>query len=275
MNICRQSKIIAVILFSLLLSACASNKHIEPDKREQLANIHYRIGIDALGKEGMLPKAFDELMESDAILPNQPEVLDALAYAWLLRGNMKKSEAYYLRAIRHGGGAATQNNYANLLNRLQRYPAAEKAARKSLDDPRYRNQDLAFINLGDALLGQKQFAEAITAYNQAQLFNPNSNIANLKLARAYFLHGKLREAGVLYKMLIRKQPNSRPAVEGLLHVLQQQNNTFAIRKVLRQFSQQSVSPMDKAWALNELDSIGLEHMKTDRIKTDRMKSGRS
>ncbi len=242
------------LLILISLTACATAGKVDhADKQAKLANIHYQLGIDALGKQGMLPKAFDELMKSNEILPNRPEVLDALAYAWLLRGDMKKSEAFYLRAIHHDAGAATFNNYANLLNRLKRYAEAEKAARKALTDPRYPNQDLAFINLGDALLGQKKFDAAIRSYLQARVFNSDSVLVNLKLAHAYFKHGKLRESRALYEISIRKRPENRQAVEGLISVLEQQNDTAAVRQVLSRFSQQTASPVNRAWALTELD----------------------
>lgn len=245
-----------LLLLLMTLSACASSGKVDnPEKQAKLAHIHYQLGVDALGKQGMLPKAFDELMKSNQILPNQPEVLDALAYAWLLRGDMKKAEAYYLRAIRHDAGAATHNNYANLLNRMQRYPEAEKAARQALADPRYPNQDLAFINLGDALLGQKQFDAAIQAYLQARVFNPDSELVNLRVARAYAKSGKLQEARALYGMVIRKQQDNRQAVEGLLNVLEQQQDKAAARQTLNRFIKHTPSALDRTWALDELQQI--------------------
>jgi Tfp pilus assembly protein PilF len=245
---------VLIILTALSLSACASTSNIDhPDKQSRLADIHYRLGIDALGKQGMLPKAFHELIKSDEILPDQPGVLDALAYAWLLRGDMKKAESYYLRAIRLHAGAATYNNYANLLNRMKRFQEAEKAARQALDDPRYPNQDLAFINLGDALLGQKKFEPAIAAYQSATVFNPNNGIIKLRMAHAYNKHGKLREARLLYETFLIKQQDSRAAVEGLLSVLDQQQDSRAAASVLHQFSQHASAVLDKAWAQNELE----------------------
>jgi len=244
------------LLILISLTACATAGKVDhADKQAKLANIHYQLGIDALGKQGMLPKAFDELMKSNKILPNRPEVLDALAYAWLLRGDMKKSEAFYLRAIHHDAGAATFNNYANLLNRLKRYAEAEKTARKALADPRYPNQDLAFINLGDALLGQEKYDDAIQAYLQARVFNSDSALVNLRLARAYFKHGKLQESRALYEIIIRKQPENRQALEGLISVLKQQNDAAAARQILRRFSQQTTSPLDRAWAQSQLDRL--------------------
>jgi len=244
---------VLILVTILSLSACASSRIDDSDKQARLANIHYRLGIDALGKQGMLPKAFHELIKSDDIRPDQPEVLDALAYAWLLRGDMKKSETFYLRAIHHDAGAATYNNYANLLNRMTRYKEAEKAARTALDDPRYPNQDLAFINLGDALLGQKEFEAAIETYQQASAFNPNNNIINLRMAHAYHKQGKLRQARVLYETILIKQKDNRAIVEGLLAVLDQQQDSRTAKAVLHQFSQHTSAPLDKAWAENELE----------------------
>ena len=239
----------------LTLTACASNTQKDVGKQEKLAHIHYQLGIDALGKEGMLPKAFDELIQSNEIHPNQPPVLDALAYAWLLRGDMKKSEQYYKLALRHGGRAASQNNYANLLNRMQRFDEAEAMARKSLDDPRYANQDLAFINLGDALLGQKKFDQAIKAYSQARLFNQNSLLPESKLANAYFVQGRLHESATLYKILLRKQPNSRSTVNALVEVLIKQNREAEARLQLQEFRRSSNSSLDKAWAMDKIGQL--------------------
>ena len=67
---------------ALIMSACATTTQKDDLQQEKLAKLHYQIGIDALNK-GLLPKAFDELMKSNSMRPNQAEVLDALAFAWL------------------------------------------------------------------------------------------------------------------------------------------------------------------------------------------------
>jgi len=253
-------QIFTLLCLSIFISSCASNeKHTQLDttKQKKLAYIHYQLGIDAIGKKGMLPKAFDELMESDAILANQPHVMDALAYAWLLHGNLKKAENYYIKALKFGSNASIFNNYANLLNRMKQYKRAETNARQALDDPRYPNQDLAFINLGIALAGQQKLPEATQAFQQAKLFNSSNPLPDFKLADIYFKQGKLREAGLLYESLFHKQQNNRIAVEGLIAVLNKQHDEHKARLILRQFSQSTSSAMDKAWALNQLDTLDL------------------
>ena len=252
----RQHIILPALLLSLSLTACVTTSvkpRLDPEKQAKLAYIHYQLGIDALGKQGMLPKAFDELMQSDRLNPGQPYVQDALAYAWLLRGNTKESEIFYRKALRDGAGAVTYTNYANLLNRLQRFPEAESYARKALADPRYPNQDKAFINLGDALLGQHQADAAIKAYQQARQFNPDSTIISYKLAHAYYINGKMLQAQALYEIFIRQQPDYRPAVAELVDIFRQQNKREAARALLNRYSQQATSALDRAWAHSELD----------------------
>ncbi len=239
---------------SLALSACATTTQKEDEQQEKLARLHYQIGVDALQK-GLLPKAFDELMTSDNMRPNQADVLDALAYAWLLRGDMKKSETHYRKSLRVKAAASTRNNYANLLNKLERFSEAESMARKALDDPRYPNQDLAFINLADALLGQDKFDEAIRSYGQAQLFNSNSLLVKLKIARAYMQYDRLNEARALYDTLLLQNPNSRTILAGMLEILEKQNEPEEARRVLNQFINQTIPNQDKAWASDELDQL--------------------
>ena len=244
----------ALTVAALAMTGCTSSNHKQPEQQEKLAKLHYQLGVDALRK-GMLPKAFDELMQSNSLNPNQPEVLDALAYAWLLRSDMAKAEEFYRKSLRAKPTAATENNYANLLNKLGRFQEAEAMALKALDDPRYPNQDLAFINLGDAQLGQGRFEDALNSYGQAQLFNSDSLLPQLKTANAYARHNHPREAEALYRTLLQKEKDSRAVAEGLFDLLESQNRLAEARKLLNDFSKNSSIPQDKAWAWKELEQM--------------------
>ncbi len=238
----------------MAIGSCATTTQKEDSQQEKLAGLHYRIGVDALQKD-LLPKAFDELMTSNTMRPNQAEVLDALAYAWLLRGDLNKSDSHYRKSLRIKALASTQNNYANLLNKMERFTEAESMARKALDDPRYPNQDLAFINLGDALLGQKKLDEAIRSYGQAQTFNSNNILPQLKVANAYMQYNRLQEAQALYRGLMLQYGNNRVVVMGMLKVLKKQHQSTEARRILTQFSKQTTSAKDKTWAKNKLEQL--------------------
>ncbi len=242
-----------ILSLSLALSGCGAKQ--DPAKQEKLARLHYQMGIDALNK-GLLPKAFKELLESDQIRPGQPEVEDALAYAWRLRGDLQKSEHYYRKSLSHAKRASTMNNYASLLIQMQQYEKAEKLLRQALEDPSYPNQDLVFINLGDALLEQGRFNDAIEAYRRAQRFRPEQILPRIKEAEAYIRFNRLNYARALYETLLRKNRDARPVAQGLLRVLIKQNDLPAARQMLRRFIHDTDNELDRAWARDELEKLG-------------------
>lgn len=249
-------KLLMVLLTALLLAGCQSNsnRQLLDDKKLKRADIHYQIGLDALYKN-QLPKAFDELMKSEAIDPNRPEVLDALGYAWRLRGNLEKSESYYLRALRSGAGSSTYNNYGSLLLESKRYAEAKVQLEKALDDPRYRKQFIAYINLGDALMGLGQFDHAIDAYRQAGAFNPRQTLSRVKEADAYVSQKRYNYAQALYETLLRENSLNRSALEGFVKLLTLRNDKANARKYLIAFIEKTTSRLDRAWASDELEKL--------------------
>ena len=244
-----------LIASTLLLTGCQSAASKAYDENQvKKAKVHYQLGLDALSKN-QLPKAFEELMLSDKINPNQPETLSLLAYSWNLNGDMKKSELYYKRAIQAGGGPAVHNNYGTLLLELKRFDEAKKQLEKALEDPRYRNQYKARINLGDALMGLKQYDEAIKVYRNADRFGSRQILSRIKEAQAYVASDRLNNARTLYETMLRENPKNRAVMEGLLEVLKLQKDYPAARTRLRMFRDQPASKLDRAWASDELDKL--------------------
>jgi len=248
----RSSIILAMITAALLLSGCSgSNKPSDEDQLKR-AKLHYQLGLDALYKN-RLPKAFEEFMLAEEIDPNQPEVLDALGYAWRIRGDLEKSEGYYKRALRAGAGSATHNNYGSLLLQMKKFDKAKVQLKKALEDPRYRNQFMAFINLGDAYLGLKQFDEAIRTYQKAGSFNLKQTISRIKEAEAHVAYNQLNYAQALYEEMFKEESANRAVVEGLVNVLKLRNDRTTARQYLGKFMEQpSVSKLDRAWAADAM-----------------------
>ncbi len=242
-------------LFSLvvvlaLLSGCASKPSPSAQQLEKQADVHFRLGVDALQK-GALPKAFEELMLSDKLRPNQPEVLDALAYAWRLRGENEKAEAMYRKSLRIRSRPETHNNYANLLIELKRYDDAARQAQKALADPRYRNQHLALMNYGDALLGLQQYDEAIKQYRLAASLRPDDAQPLIKEAHAYALMQHPDYAIALLESLARQYPTNREITEMLVTLLYKRGKMEAAIMKLTIFRDRTTNALDRAWA-NEL-----------------------
>jgi len=239
---------VALAVLVLTLSACSSNlTHPNSNKLEKQIESHYRLGLDALNKNN-LPKAFDELLHAEQLDPMRADVLDALGYAWQLRGDLKKSQAYYERAMSNHPSSRTYNNYGTLLLAMNKPKQAEIKFRQALNDPRYNHPDFAYINLGDALLMQHKFDDAIAAYRQARLLNPQQELSRLKEAAAYIQFKRPLFAKAMYETILRDSPGNRAALEGLLPLLTAKNEREEARKQLHVFIKKTSEPLDRAWA---------------------------
>ena len=240
----------------LLLSACAGNrtKPSGDDVRSKQVESHYRLGLDALEKND-LPKAFEELLYAKKLDPRRADVLSALAYAWRLRGDMKKAYDYYNQSLSIDPQARTWNNYGALLLTMHKPTEAEAAFRKALDDPRYPHPDYAYINLGDALLMQDRLDDAIAAYRQARVLNPNQELSRLKEAAAYRKYNRPAFAKAMYETILRDSPSNRQALEGLLPLLQDQSDSGEAIRQLQHFIKVTPEPMDRAWAEEALKAL--------------------
>jgi type IV pilus assembly protein PilF len=245
-----------ILLLLLALSGCQSSgtKNNSSADAEKRAKLHYQLGLDAIHK-GAIPRAFQELFLSDEIKPRQPETLGAIAYAWRLRGDNKQSKIYYKRALKAGGGAATQNNYGSLLTEMKDYPEAVKQLNRALEDPKYRNQGFAFVNLGDAYVGLEDLEKAVASYRKAQMLSENWSYPQLKEADAYVHFKRLNYAQALYETLLRKEPANQQALSALIALKKGQGEKEMLRPYLQTFISSTSDKLQEAWAKDELASL--------------------
>jgi len=239
-----------------MLAGCQTTaRHEVPDARAKSAEMHFRLGIDALNKNN-LPKAFTELLHAEKLAPERADILDALGIAWIKRGDPGKAEAYYRRAIHTDPAPSTYNNYGGLLMTMGKFKEAEAMFRKALNDPRYLHPDIAYINLGDALLEQGRFDEAIASYRQARQMNPIQQVSRLREAQAYEKYGRTHYAKAMYEAILREHPDNRSAMQGLLGLLRKSGERHEARQRLAAFSKHATRPEDIAWAQEEMNKLG-------------------
>lgn len=244
--------VLIFVTAAALLGGCSGSRDTDDETQQRRAKLHYQIGLDALQKN-QLPKAFEELMLAEKIDPEMPEALDTLGYAWRLRGNQKKSEEYYKRAIRAGSGSISHTNYGSLLIEMKRYAEAKENLEKALKDPRYHGQFIANVLLGDANMGLEKYEEAMDAYRQAGRLNPNQTLTRIKEAKVFIALEKPNFALALYETMLREDPTNRGALEGALELYALQKERTLARYHLQNFiSHPSVSKQDRAWATSEL-----------------------
>lgn len=250
-------RFITLLLF-LALAGCQSGaaKKQSENNIDKRAKLHYSLGIEALHKD-FLPKAFEELMLSDSINPNQSATLDAIAVAWRVHGNNQKAKKYYELAIDADKDAdsATRNNYGSLLIEMGEYKEAVQQLNIALEDPRYRNQPLAFTNLGDALVGLKDLEAAVSAYRKAQMLAPDWSQPKLHEAAAYATFNRPIYAQALYETILRKEPSNKEALVGLIPLLKDNSEQVLLTKYINTFIEKTTIALDKAWAKDELARI--------------------
>ncbi|HID36171.1 MAG TPA: hypothetical protein EYP39_02150 [Ghiorsea sp.] len=244
---------IALLLSLLLgLNACQTQAEKRLDENsDKRAKLQYQLGLDALHKQ-LVPKAFEHLYVSDKIRPNQPETLDAIAYAWRLRGDNTKAEMFYKKAIKHDAGSATYNNYGSLLVELGQYDKAIKNFNLALEDPRYRNQTFVFINMGDAYVGLNKLEEAVLAYRKAGMLDKTWVYPQLKEAAAYTKFNRPNYAQALYETILRKEPSNQEALRELIAVLKGKSEQQLLRLYILKFIETTSEPLQKAWAKDQL-----------------------
>ncbi len=242
------------LFFSLLftLGGCQTTAEKKlNDNADKRAMLHYQLGLDAIHK-GLISKAFEELYLSDKIRANQPDTLDAIAYAWRLRGDNKKAESFYKRAIKHNAGPATYNNYGSLLVETGRYKKALNILNQALEDPRYRNQALVFINMGDAYVGLKDLDNAVRSYRKAGMLSAHKTYTQLKEAAAYKAFNRLNYAQALYETILHQEPANQEALQELIILLKANGKRQLLRHYIQTFIQKSSNKLQQTWAKDEL-----------------------
>ncbi len=236
-----------LLLSALLLLGGCVGKHDDEATRIKQGNVHYEMGIDALRK-GDIPIAFRELMRAQSFRPDDAEVIAALALAWRYRGDLKKSDELYRKAIQIKPVPAMHNNYGNLLLQMGRPVEAEREFRLALDDPRYTRQDIAFINLGDALAAQGRYDEAIAAYRKAGIINPRQNTSRLREAEAFIASHRQPYAEALLLTMLRHHPAERAPLEMLLPLLRKEGRHDEASALLKRFIESTDNAEDRKWA---------------------------
>lgn len=249
------SHIFCIFLTISFLSSCAGSLAMNGEKNKKRANAHFNIGIEAL-RLNQLAKAFDELMQADSLLPNQPLFLDSLANAWRAQGDFKHAESYFKRALKYGDIPSIHTNYASLLLQLGRHSEAKRQIEITLKDPRYPKQDIAHIILGDALIGEGYLDDGIMAYRRAGQINPRQIMSQLREASAYTNSGRYSYAVALYETILRKYPMSKAAILGILPLLKQQGELAKSRRYLVAFREKANSENNRHWASDQLMRLG-------------------
>jgi serine/threonine-protein kinase len=180
------------------------------------AVLHFRraIELDASSDSAYrgLAKAYMDLGRLNEAEATYQRAIDVRPYYWAgysalgaflaERGRYEEAARQFQKAIDTAPeNAAGHRQLGGVYIYMGRYTQAEAALRKSLN---IRPTPAAYSNLGNALLGQRRFAEAVSSFEQGAQMEALTYSAQWNLARAYHFSGRQKEARATFTQLVKR-----------------------------------------------------------------------
>ena len=148
---------------------------------------------------------------------------------------------------------AVENTVAGLQGTLGRYDEEIAWAKRALQsNPRYEQ---AYINWGNALLAQKQYAKAKERFSQALAINPQSAIAHYHLGLALDWEGQLEQALISYQKALSLDARFEDAYYNAATVLANLRRYPEARRYLQQLLEFNPQDAQARALLQELGAI--------------------
>ncbi len=185
----RISLFLICLLLACLTTACGGKA-----KRQQLAEVHYTLGLSYL-REPNPSLALKEFLRATELDSENPAIHDGLGQAYMLKKAFPESEKHFLQAIKISRGEPRyQNNLAALYLEMGRYDDAILYFGKSGNNLLFTSPDLSFVGVGYAHFQKGNYLEAAAAYKKALGHNPQSARARMRLGEAYYALDKTEMA---------------------------------------------------------------------------------
>jgi len=180
----RFSFVAAALLAMLFASSCASTKTKEE------AQLHMRIGT-ALLQQGHYPDALRELLASEKLNSNDPQLQNNLGLVYFMRQKYKLAIEHIDRALDLDSKySEARNNRARVLIELGRYDEAVTELHKVLADLTYNDPSKAIVNLGLAYFKKGDFNQARSTFAKAIAANRENCLAQTLYGRSLFELGQ-------------------------------------------------------------------------------------
>lgn len=197
-------KITSTFLFTLILSACASQginkKPTAAQRANEISQIKTQLAIEYMRTQNyrQAVEAIDEALKSNS---------NSFA-AWLIRAQIwqylkepTKAEESFQRALSLAPDSAeVNNNYGWFVCDFLKKPnAAMSYFDKALSDPTYPTPEIAQFNKGICSSRMGQYQLANNYFERSLAANPNFIAAKKEMARNDLLSGNVSEANYLFK----------------------------------------------------------------------------
>ena len=188
----KDSMVISLLLVSLVAGASGCGPTLE--EKQQKANSQYEIGVSELTR-GNLAEALKAFEKARAIYPDDPKLHDGFGLIYWQQKQYQNAIAEFKKAIRLDANFSDAHNHLGATYaQMKQWDAAIAEFKIATSDPFYQAIDLAYYNLGAALLEKGEQLQAIEAFHQALQIRPNFSRALDKYGVALFKMNRFQEA---------------------------------------------------------------------------------
>ena len=164
------------------ICACAGQ---QPKKDPALAKATRTIG-EAYMNQGDLTAALRELLEAEALNPEDPIVHNDLGLCYMLKNRMPDAVAHFKKAIDlKPGYAPARNNLGTAYLKMKEWDAAIEVFKEITQDLLYATPHYPLSNLGLAYYQKGQYRTAMRYYKKALEVQPNFANALRGVGRTY------------------------------------------------------------------------------------------
>lgn len=202
-----------ILQLSLFIGCANQQRSSEDDVPDltanmKLAEIYLQAGAEYI-RRGRDEVALQKLEKALTIEPKNPEVHQLLAIVYERLKEDDKAEQHYQEALSlNTEDSATHNNYGAFLCRQGRSAEGEQHFLKAAQNPRYKNLESAYTNVGLCVMQEKKFAKAEDYFRKALEINPNFPIAFYQLGELNYEQGHYYEARNYLQRYIEIAPHT-------------------------------------------------------------------
>lgn len=174
----------------ILFAACGPTL----EERKKRAETQYEIGVAELNN-GNLTEAFDALQSAKNIYDNDPRFYNGLGLIYLQQRQYDEAVNAFTAALQIDGNfTEARNNLGTTYAQMHKWDEAIVHFRETINDPFYRTPELAYYNLGLALMEKGELIEAVKELHMAVQLRPDFSRALDKYGVALFRLNRVQEA---------------------------------------------------------------------------------
>jgi tetratricopeptide (TPR) repeat protein len=169
---------------------------------------------DANLREGRFRAAMQNYMEADGLNPKDAELKYRIALVYSMYFNkMDEAIPYYQESIRlKKDYSEAHNGLGAVYLRQQRWDEAIPLFKKAIENMYYPTPELAYVNLGRAYQGKRDYPNALNSYERAIEMRPQDPVAYWELGLLYQemdQHGPAANAFQQARSLLEKREPKR------------------------------------------------------------------